>query len=210
MERVLIVAKTQMGSVACIGGLSLDTNKSVRLLRSDGSNQPMNTLFDVGQVWELDFHRSSQITPPHVEDVFVTKEQYIGQQSNLRTFLIQRVQPWEGGPEKLFNGLLSIDHTKGFISRRSGIPNCSTGYWLPDTELILTYRDNKPYYEIDYLIRISNDSSRRTLSIKYVGFSDPIPQIRVKCLVRVSLARWWTRSGVNEERCYLQLSGWYL
>jgi len=31
-----------------------------------------------------------------------------------------------------------------------------------------------------------------------------------KSLVRISLARWWAPEGVNEKRCYVQLSGCYL
>lgn len=211
MERVLIVAKTRMGSAAaCVGGLTRDTNKSIRLLRPSGSNQPINTNFDVGQVWELDFHQPSEITPPHVEDVIVTRERYIGLQSNLRTVLMQRVQPWQGGPKELFDGLLVFDNKSSYISRARGIPKCSTGYWLPDDQLTLSYRDNKPYYQIKHVIAVGNSHYGVTLWISYVGFADPIQQIPAGALVRVSLARWWTSSGASEERCYLQLSGWYL
>ena len=91
MERVLIVAKTRMHGAVCVSGLTRDTTSSIRLLRPDRSNQPINTSFDVGQVWELEFH-----------------------------------------------------------------------------------------------------------------------QIPLNTLVRISLARWWVPAGMSEERCYLQLSGWYL
>lgn len=207
MEQVLIVAKTRMGNAACVGGLTLDTNRSIRLLRPGRSNQPINTNFNVGQVWELEFHQSPQITPPHVEDVIVTRERYIGQQANLHTILMQRVQPWQGEPKQLFDGLLVIENTSSYISRSTGIPKNSTGYWLPNRPLALTHRNEKPYYQIKYDIY---NHYQGTLSIPYVGFADPIQQIPVNALVRVSFARWWIPSGVNEERCYLQLSGWYL
>lgn len=65
MERVLIVAKTHISNYkACVGGLTRDTNKSIRLLCPDGSNQPANTPYDVGQVWELEFYPRAEITPP--------------------------------------------------------------------------------------------------------------------------------------------------
>src|SRR4051794_19407336 len=115
MERVLIVAKTHMGNDACVGGLALDTNSNVRLLRPGGSHQPENTRFEVGQIWELDLHHPSRVTPPHVEDVIVTEEHYVGQQSDVRKFLMQHVQPWQGGPDKLFDGLLVIEGTGGYI-----------------------------------------------------------------------------------------------
>lgn len=47
-------------------------------------------------------------------------------------------------------------------------------------------------------------------SIKYVGFAEPINKIPAGTLVRVSLARWWRPTETSEERCYLQLSGWYV
>ena len=48
--------------------------------------------------------------------------------------------------------------------------------------------------------------------LKYVGEESPIKVIPAGTLVRLSLARWWRpeKSEPNfEERCYLQLSGWY-
>ena len=210
MERVLIVARTRMSNDACVGGLALDSNRNVRLLRPGGLHQPENTSFDVGQVWELDFHQPSRITPPHVEDVIVTKEHYIGKQPDLRNFLMQRVQTWQGGPDKLFDGLLVLESASGYICRRKGIPNCSVGYWLPDNSLTMTYKNNKPSYQMEYRNEESRSHYRRAFSIKYVGFSDPIYRIPVGSLVRVSLARWWVQSEADEERCYLQLSGWYL
>lgn len=207
MERVLIVAKTRMSNAACVSGLTRDTNRSIRLLRPDRSNQPTNTSFDVGQVWELEFHQSPHIIPPHIEDVIVTRERYIGPQANLRTILMQRIRPWQGEPDQLFDSLLVIDNTRGYISRSAGIPKNSTGYWLPNRQLTLTHRNGKPYYQIKYDIY---NQYQETLLIPYVGFADPIQQIPLNTLIRVSLARWWIPSGVNEERCYLQLSGWYL
>jgi len=207
MERVLIVAKTHLGNDACVGGLALDTNRNVRLLRPGGLHQPENTPFEVGQIWEVDFRPVSRVTPPHIEDVIVTEEQYIGQQPNLRDFLLERVQPWHGGPEKLFDGMLVLEGLSGYISRRKGIPTCSVGFWLPDSSLIMTLKNNKPSYQI-----MDGNGSRfgRSFAIKYVGFAPPKYRIPAGSLLRVSLARWWVQSEVNEERCYLQLSGWYL
>jgi hypothetical protein len=45
--------------------------------------------------------------------------------------------------------------------------------------------------------------------ITYVGFEPAIELITHGSLVRVSLARWWRPDDDSEERCYLQLSGWY-
>jgi hypothetical protein len=48
-------------------------------------------------------------------------------------------------------------------------------------------------------------------SAKYVGMEEPIAVIPERAIDRFSLARWAPfPPGVDEERCYLQLSGWYL
>jgi len=46
-------------------------------------------------------------------------------------------------------------------------------------------------------------------SLPYVGFASPVDTIPAGTLLRVSLARWWDKYGETEERCSLQLSGWY-
>src|ERR1700736_4318226 len=150
MARVLIVAKTRMGpNYACVGGLNLEKNQNIRLLRSDGSNQPVITEFEVGQVWELVFQPLSGITPPHVEDVRVVRETYVGSVSNIRNMLMQRVQAWRGGPDQLFEGKLILEKTS-YISKTKGLPGCSTGYWLLNNplRLNLNYGEGKPYYQI--------------------------------------------------------------
>jgi hypothetical protein len=204
-ERVLIVSKTLMGSQACVGGLTFDTNQSVRLLTRDGSNQSAYTSFEIGTVWDLCFHKSRAIHPPHVEDVIVTSKKYRAKVQNMRSFLMPRVQPWCGGLDVLFDGLLTIVPAKScYIARSDGIPRCSTGYWLPDKPLTLeNYQGNKPYYRFPL-------QDEPAVMIKYVGFASPIPEIAAHTLVRVSLARWWDNDGRHEERCYFQISGWYL
>src|SRR5215831_18753553 len=150
VERVLIVAKTRMHNAACVSGLTIDTNRSIRLLRTNGFNQQENTPFEVGQIWELDFHPASQITPPHIEDVIVTRERHIGQLTNLSTILKQRVKLWQGEPKQLFDGILVFDKRSAYVSESTGIPKCSTGYWLPNEPLDITQKNEKPYYQIKY------------------------------------------------------------
>ena len=215
MVRVLIVARTQMGSNVCIGGLNLETNESLRLLGSDGSNQPRSVEFDVGQVWEIDYTPSQHITLPHTEDVFVQKSQHVGRQPHLRDFLLERIHPWCGGADQLFDGLLVSERGSCYLPPypKEYLPQVSTGLWLPETPLkqsginsryYIALVDTKPYaYEE---LGIHDEQ----LYIKYVGFSSPIRQLPAQTLIRVSLARWWNGEGRHELRCYLQLSGWYL
>lgn len=56
MERVLIVAKTKMGEGVCLGGLVLNTRRSVRLLPWDPSrfSHRMDTPFNLGDIWDLE------------------------------------------------------------------------------------------------------------------------------------------------------------
>ncbi len=44
----------------------------------------------------------------------------------------------------------------------------------------------------------------------YVGFESKVDRIPAGTLMRMSLARWWKPEDSDmNERCYLQLSGWY-
>lgn len=213
MVKVLIVAKTHMNGGVCVGGLRLDTNRNIRLIPHGRANHPEDTVFEIGQIWELDFHEGAKTKPPHVEDIIVTDQRLVEHVDNLREFLLQRVQPWQGGPEQLFDRCLCLKGTSGYISATGSIPRCSTGYWLPDKTLSLNKplipdtQNNKHYYE---MLRIGDNRRPTILSIKYVGFATPVNKIPAGTPVRVSLARWWKPTETSEERCYLQLSGWYL
>ncbi len=200
---VLIVARTKMfGSSRCIGGLTKD-GYSVRLLTASGENHDESAPFQIGQIWELCFGPRPQIIEPHVEDVFVTAQQYVRNQAKLREHLLQRVTPWRGGIDQLFGGLIRFTNmNNGYISAQAGIPGKSTGFWIPDQDLQLR-KDKKHYdYITGHLLR----------GLSYVGEATKIDPIPAYTLVRVSLARWWKPDNANsgfEERCYLQLSGWY-
>jgi hypothetical protein len=211
MKDILIVAKTHMGSgKACVGGLSLRTSKNVRLLLPGNNNHPSDTPFEVGQIWTMDLQPAAHPTPPHVEDMIFTNHNYLTSYPYIREGLLQRVQPWKGGLTQLFDGLLQGERDKCFISRSGGIPPCSTGYWLTTIPLSLTSIRGKEYYLINSVVHKDQEFYRATFSIRYVGFADPLPEIPANTLIRVSLARWWKQEDYSEERCYLQISGWYL
>ena len=199
---VLIVARTKMsGTSRCIGGLAQD-GTSLRLLTSSGDNHDTSAPFQMGQIWELTYVHRSELIAPHVEDVLVTSMSHVCNVPNLGEYILKRITPWQGSVDQLFGGV--VEYTgkdSGYVSRRR-VPTGSTGFWIPDCDLKL--RDDKKHY--DYVTR----QLRRGLS--YVGEASPIENILAGTLVRVSLARWWkprdAESGF-EERCYLQLSGWY-
>ena len=198
--KVLIVSKTRMQNAVCVGGLDISTNENLRLLNPSGSNQPLNTKFDVGQIWDI-VYELAPVKPPHMEDVIVYQEDYVGRQPDMRDFLLQRVQPWYGEPKQLYDGLLQVRNGSGYIAEQTGIPRASVGFWVPDKALTLSSNDKgKLYY---------SDGGNR-LIFPYVGFADTVQTVPAKSLVRVSLARWWAPQQVGEKRCYVQLSGWYL
>ena len=206
-ERVLIVAKTRMDSGICVSGLTQVSNRGIRLLPKGRWNQPMDTRFELGQVWEMEFQEAARVEPPHVEDVIVISTKYVGRATNLRGILMRRVRPWRGGPENLFNKMLTISARKCYVSRSGPMPPCSTGYWIPDRRLILDQNESKHYYLIEHKRRYGGTLSQ-TLSIRFVVLEAPLEEIPAGTLVRVSLARWFNVAG--EDRCYLQISGWYL
>ncbi len=209
MESVLIVSKTSMKYGVCVSGLMRGTNRSVRLIGRGRNNQPIDTKFEIGQIWKIGF-REINTNPPHVEDIMVVRQQYDCEVINMRETLEKRVQIWAGAPSILFDGLLILENISAYISQDGGIPKQSTGYWKPDRELVLNSRNGKHRYSINYRVSDGNGFCIKTLFIPYVGFVDPISIIPKGTLLRVSLARWWKPNGVDEERCYLQLSGWYL
>lgn len=203
MSKVLIVARTHMKDRVCIGGLVLSTNKSIRLLTSDGSKQPSTAVYNVGQWWDLDFQSVAVPTPPHVEDVLVHNAKYIGNQVRLSTFLMERVKLWRGGIDQMFDGCLASARQSCFISEHITPPNMSTGFWLPDVPL--EQAKNPHYYMLHTNSMVKDEYNVRdqVLYIPYVGCSQALDIIPAGTLVRVSLARWFNR------KCYLQLSGFY-
>lgn len=189
------------GGYRCISGLAND-NRPVRLLTADGNHWHHDAPFVIGQVWDIDFQPSQDLVPPHLEDVLVTRHTYLRMQPNLREHLLSRVIAWEGEIDQIFDGVLGYTNNgNGYACERLGLPELSTGFWLPGRDLKLR-EDGKHY---DYRQRLCNRG------LKYVG-EEPNPPavIPAETLVRVSLARWWKSHDHIEQRCYAQLSGWYM
>lgn len=199
---VIIVSKTQMTNATCVGGVLANGN-FVRLLDSNGRNQSSDTRFKVGDVYTITYSTPTNKKPPHVEDIFLKsfKYKFTFSTSKMVKYLKNKlkIKIWEGSTEKLFEGnLLWTNNGSGYISESNGIPENSVGFWVPDKDLLRKYYNEKVKYS--YPIRWRN--------IPFVGLQNPVSKIPAGTLVRVSLARWWSPDD-NEERCYLQLSGWY-
>lgn len=200
---VIIVSKTHMSNAACVGGV-LANGKFVRLLDSNGYNQDSNTDIQVGQVYTICFSDRLNKIPPHIEDILVHSMSYkftFDSIDKMVEYLTSnlKIKIWEGGSDILFDGCLQwTSGGSGYISKSGRVPNNSVGFWIPDKDLKRNDFKEK--------VRYSYPLKWRTIS--YVGFQKPINLIPAGTLVRVSLARWWSPND-DENRCYLQLSGWY-
>lgn len=200
---VLIVGRTRMGgSSRCIGGLS-QSDWSIRLLDHVGQNWHHTAPFQIGEIWDVTFVRAKEVVLPHTEDRRVTNYRLVGAEPNLRQHLLNRIAPWRGSITEIFGRVLGFTSSNnGFVCGRLGVPPVSTWFWIPDRDLMLR-ADGKHYdYPCDDRLR----------GLVYVGEPQALQVIPAGTLVRVSLARWWRPRDADphlEERCYLQLSGWF-
>lgn len=199
---VVIVAKTKLGAGVCVGAIDSTLN-SLRLYESNGTFPPANTPYGIGQLWDMDLEAKPNQRLPHLEDVVVTRRAQLASIPNLRSYLLERIEPWTGGVADLFEGKLGFTHQgRGYIEAPN-LPSRSTWFWTPDRELRANAASaSRTYY------RYNNSHD-----LTYVGVATPIDVIPTGTLVRVSLARWWKPPNADDsfpERCYLQLSGWYL
>ena len=200
---VIIVSKTHMSNASCIGGIN-GNGRLVRLLNENGYNQDIDTPIKIGDVWTIDYVERKHKRPPHVEDVLVSKMNYkfsFDTINEMVEYLKNKlnIKIWNGSTEILFDGKIQwTNGGSGYISETGAIPDNSVGFWIPDWDL--QRKDFKEKVRYSYPIRWR--------SITFVGFQKPIERIPAGTLVRLSLARWWSPNE-DEERFYLQLSGWY-
>lgn len=195
-----------MPNAACVGGLILATKRYIRLLNDGNYNQPANTDFKVGDIYDITFTDRTNLFPPHIEDVIVTSKTFIRRVDNMANFLAQlNVIDWNGHIDNLYSGLLSFTNSgTGYIPINSQMPIKSVGFWVADRDLIRVSFENKVRF------RYPNGTNYRNIS--YVGFQETIAIIPAGTILRVSLSRLFPHenSGINAPRgYYLQLSGWY-
>ena len=198
---VLITSKTKWGiknPCYCIGAIEIKTLNYVRLMTTIGTYQPLTAPYQVGQIWDLDY-RNNPARPPHVEDVWINRNNgLIGNIPNLSNYITQNCTVWNGSYNVPFGGRLNWNGS-GYLNDPNNLPANSVGFWISDQDL---YWDGSEYY-VYRRPRFRSDKR-----IKYKGTAQPIPVIPLGTLIRLSLAKWWDGQG-GENRCYLQLSGWY-
>lgn len=200
---VLILSKTYFGNNVCVGGMVLKNNQYVRLLNPGGWYQFSDTKFNIGDVWDITFTPSSSITEPHNEDVIILSQTYLGKINSVTSEILNRgVLIWRGSINNIFEGKIRWANSgAGFLSANfPDYPTHSVGFWLSDAPL--------SYANDHYFYPTGNAFSSRKL--KYKGIPNPVLIIPANTLLRVSLAKWWKPADADvEERCYVQLSGWY-
>jgi hypothetical protein len=203
---VLIVSKTHMSSAACVGGLVLSNNRYVRLLNPGNYNQPTDTEFEVGDIYNLTFSDRINMHQPHIEDVILSSKTFVRRVDNMSNFLTQKnIIDWNGHINNLFGGLLSWTNSgTGYIPEAGQMPNKSVGFWIADKDLIRVSFENKVRF------RYPNGANYRNIS--FVGYQDTSATIQAGTILRVSLSRIFPpeNSEITTPRgYYLQLSGWY-
>lgn len=200
-KRAVIVGKTRMSEgYWCIGALTLDDWRSLRLLPvSGGRAWAPETTIELEQVYEIAGSYSALIDPPHTEDFRLSSLRFVGSYSgNLPQDICAHVAVARGELSSLYQGCLRRLHRSSLGVLRDNIPNFSTQFWVPDQSLRLTIKWEKAYYLVG------------GYEVRYVGARTPIQEIPAGSLVRLSLSRWWAPEGATEQACYLQVSGWWL
>ncbi len=208
MAEVLIVGKTKMGKQLCLGGILLESLRSVRLLPSKGIGHPLDKPIFLGEVWDIELKEvpAAEITVPHTEDVRAIRGRRLGRHtgSNLLDILNDCISAQTIHPTELFDSHIRFTkNARGYVSPEDGLPQYSTGFWRFRSPLLNDTVDN------DTRFWVVDDGATMLLDVKYVGLEAEVPGILAPgTLLRFSLAHPFADDA--NKRCYLQLSGWFL
>ncbi len=215
---VLIVAKTRRGCGACVGAITAD-GRSLRLEAANAATDEHGGMeYQVGEVWKIDAAPHPHIVPPHVETVVVYGKRRLRDSADPIGAIEKCMPPVCGGIDALYEGLVQTTAAGAlYITHTTGVPSRSTLFWRPDRPLRLVDSGVRLHYCYDGDHKDSEnhegheerDECERRFA--FVGFQEPLPEIPAGALVRISLAHWWRPRDhpEEEERCYLQLSGWF-
>lgn len=211
MHTILIVSKTKMANDhVCVGGIDIDNKMSVRLLDIDGSYEYIDTCpFSVHELWGVKYKKHDDRPLPHSEDICVIDTIKLGvlESEIPMLYWLNKIQfhVYQGSILNAFENRLHCTPNGSLYISEGSVPNNSTCFWICDRDII-----RNDYFE---KIRYCYDNGTRKWGYKipYVGLEEnPTQKISRGTLVRLSLANWWSpEDSDTEERCYLQLSGWY-
>jgi hypothetical protein len=209
MSKVLIVAKTRMrNEKVCVGGIDLDKLMSVRLLDRNGFHESKwDCPYEIRDIWDIEYSHNPRPLP-HSEDVRVIqriKDGTLKQEFSILDILRKiNFKIYAGHIRETFEGKLDCINSKVLFISKENVPQNSTCFWICDREIQRSDYINKIRYNY-------NDEINWGYNVSYVGLKeDPEQIIPENTLIRLSLADWWSPPDLQvEERCYLQLSGWY-
>lgn len=206
---VLIVSKTKMQHGVCIGAVSVENGSFFRLFDENGYHPSESTHLDTGQIWDITYKMPIDPRPlPHSEDICVISKKfksYLDEETKMLDLLKSMNVPiYYGSIESLFESKLRFTESgTGYINEEA-VPKNSVCFWVLDRDL------NKKEFNFKTRYNYNNGSRRWGYTIAYVGIKKPVDKIPKGTLVRMSLAHWWAPDECEgEERCFLQLSGWY-
>jgi len=206
---VLIVSKTKMQHGICVGAIEINSGRFVRLLDINGYHNESED-YEIRQIWSITYNKPINPRPlPHSEDICVkTKclKEVLDENVVMRDFLnSMKIHIYCGSLLSLFETKLKFTNGGSCFVNKENVPQNSVCFWIPDRNLVRRDFNGKVRYNY-------NDGTRPWgYNVSYVGLIEPNVIIPRNTLVRMSLANWWTpEESDNEERCYLQLSGWYV
>lgn len=188
----------------CVGAHDLDAEfRSLRLLTKSGMNLREEDDIGPGEIWELDYTPHAEPDPPHVEDVLVGSGRRIEKVSadELRKTILDHESPWAGSSEELFERTVAgTPNGRLYVPSEGPLPTRSTGYWMPDAELIkrISFEKAKFLYLGDSPLN----------EFVWVGMTEAPVRIEQGTLVRVSLARWFS-PGSAPAGYYVNISDTY-
>ncbi len=205
--RAVLVARTRMGQNVCVGVARESDGAAFRLVPVRSPNHHGWRAFDapIGSRLKIHGFPASDISPPHVEDYRVSHWRAIGNRvADLAGWIRSTAPIRDGGPQKLFDGLLDIEPSGSrWLDPAGALPPGSVEFWeLPFDIFRRSATDGKS--GCAYAA-----AKRHSFRVKYVGLEPEIESVPAGTIVRVSLARAWRRAGDKSDRCWLQLSGWY-
>jgi hypothetical protein len=194
----------------CIGGIDLDNRTSVRLLDANGYYEHASTcLFNIRDIWELEYVQCNQRYLPHSEDVCVVKKRIGGtlKKEISMLYILKKLNfmIYEGDIFNTFEGKLKCTANGSLYISKDSVPENSTCFWLCDKAI----RQNNYCGKVRY--NYIGGTRQMGHNITYIGVEKKTALVIPEgTLVRLSLAYWWSPENPGaEKRCYLQLSGWY-
>ena len=152
---------------------------SVRLFSQRKKLGVFRAIQDWPEIWEIDLLDCPR-QPRRMLKMFSSRATSAsGLKKKPRDYLLARVDPWDGGIDEIYDGLVEYTgNHNGYISHSTGLPDRSTWFWTPDQDLELR-EDGTHYDYVDGFL---------PKGLSYKGEPEAPSSIPAGTLVRVSLA----------------------